>query len=481
MPQKPIPLTNQQRSSQEELGGGSAIAMNVVKDATDTLIRRPGLAYSSLATQSQINSGGIDCIHAAYNGDIYATGASLGIHDLYKVSAGGYSTLSTDLATRLLGTARPTVSETAALLVFSAGNDPQKVLLSTDVSSRLGGSPPKATHVIANGLRLLMNDPTVNTSHIRYSTVASGTSYAGHENWTSAGTSGQFTAEARPDPVVALGENTNMVFGFGQTTLQVFAPDPTWFYSPVQTINLGCGAPYSVVKVDESFAWLDDKRRFVVSDGVSYSEISDDISLDLKNMTSVTDCFGYRLYEPPIDCLVWTFPTDGLTFVRQTKGGWSQFAQRTSDNSAWTAFTVNCHTFHVPNSKNIVGTTDGYVAELTRSVETDFGAPINAYVESGFVSRGTTARKRCKSVKLVLRRGTIANTTSNKAGISYADTPDDWCDPIWLDLGTGADKYPVIQLNSLGVYRVRNWRINMSTADQLAIVGIIEDYDILGA
>jgi hypothetical protein len=482
MPQKPIPLTNQQRSSQEELGGGSAIAMNVVRDATDTLVRRPGLAFTTVATESQINSGGIDCIHATYGGVLYATGASLGIHDLYKITAGGYTTISQNLNQRLLGTARPQVAETGALLVFAAGEAPQKIVLATNISSRLGGSPPDATHVIANSLRLLINDPKTDTSQVRYSSIATGTVYTGHEVWTLSGLSGSATAEARPDPVVALGENTNTVFVFGRSTLQLFSPDPTWTFAPAQTINLGCSAPYSIVRVDENFAWLDDKRRFVISDGLSYQPMSTDIDGDLKNLTSVTDCFGYRVYEPPVDCMVWTFPTDGLTFVKQTNGGWSQWAKRSASTGMWEPLGVNCHTFLMQSGKNIVGTTDGYVVELSRSVETDFDVPIEAYVESGFVSRVTTERKHCKRIQILLKRGTnsASTTTAQRLRISYADEPGEWCDPLWVDLGTSIDQHPVVELNSLGVYRTRNWRFDFSTADEMAIVGIIEDYDTLG-
>jgi len=478
MPSKPIPLTNQQRSSLEELGGASAIAMNVCRDSTGTLIRRPGLAFSSASTSSKIDANGISAVHSAYNGDIYATGAGIVSSNIYKISGGGYTALSNNLSETLLGTLRPSIAETGALLVLTAGDVPQKVVLSTDISSRLGGSPPKATHVISNSLRLLLNDPTVDTSQVRYSSVATGTVYTGHEVWTYSGLSGSITAESRPDPVVALGENTNTVFIFGQTTLQLFSPDPTWTFSPANTINIGCSAPYSIIRVDESFAWMDDKRRIVVSDGMSYSPISDDIAEDLKNLTTVTDGFGYRVYEPPVDCMVWTFPTDGKTFCRQTEGGWSQWSKRSATTGMWERLGVNCHTYMVSNGKNIVGTNSGYVAELTKSVETDFDVPIESYVESGFVSRGTTKRKKCNCVSIMMRRDNSAGT--QRMRLSYADEPNAWCDPIWIEISAGTDKYPVVNLRSLGVYRARNWRIELSESNEMAIVGFIEDYEELG-
>ena len=125
MAQKPIPLTNMQRSSLYELSGGSAIAMNVVSDKLGAVYKRPGLKTSDNLPGSVINASGLTSVHASYGGTVYATGPAYGVSDIYKLASGGVLNLSFDLATRLLGTSRPVLAETEALLVFVAGDDPR--------------------------------------------------------------------------------------------------------------------------------------------------------------------------------------------------------------------------------------------------------------------------------------------------------------------------------------------------------------------
>jgi len=482
MAQKPIPLTNMQRSSLDELSGGSAIAMNVVSDKLGAVYKRPGLKTSDNLTSSVVNSNGLTSVHASYGGTVYATGPAYGVSDIYKLASGGVLNLSSDLETRLLGTSRPVLAETEALLVFVAGDDPQKVVLATAVSSRLGGTPPKATHVVGNRLRLVMNDPTVDKSKLRYSDFATGSVYAGNEIWSfgGVGTSGYTSAAARPDPIVGVYETADAVFAFGTTNLQIFTPDPNLVYAPANTLEVGCAAPYSVIRLDNNFAWLDHQRRFVLASGNEFQAISADIGKDIKGISTVSDCFGYRLRQDPFDLLVWTFPTDGRTFVYQLGGGWAQWAGYSLATSNWRLFKAACFTHNTVTDENIVGTTDGYAAVFNNDTYTDLGDPIKAYVESGFINRGTDNKKLCRAVHLRMRRETDT-TVSPWLSVSYADFPGQWSSPERISLRYDVAGDIVVTLRSLGVYRNRNWRFEFDAGSKLVLSGVTEDYDELGA
>jgi hypothetical protein len=454
--------------------------MNAVVDRLGAIYRRPGLKTGDLL-DTVINAGGLEALHCTYDGTVYAVGPETGAYSIYNVCAGGATKLSLDHTSRLIGTKRPIITETEAILAMAAGDVMQKVILSTDVSSRLGGTPPEATHVVANRLRLLANDPKVDKSKIRYSDIATGSDYAGHEVWSFAGvgTSGYTSAEARPDPIVALHETADSVFVYGSNNMQVFVPDANLVYAPSTTLEIGCSAPYSVIRVDQAFAWLDHQRRFVLASAQEFKPISGDIASDLESISTISDCFGYRLIIGNSDLLVWKFPTDGRTFVYQIGGGWSQWAGFDESAANWKTFKGSCFAHNEVTHKSHVGTSDGYIAAFDVDTYTDIGDKIRTYVESGFVNRGTDNRKHCKAVHVRMRK-TINTASSPIISISYADEPGRWSEPVMVDFGYSSETETVVTLRSMGVYRNRNWRFEFSEDCNMVLSGITEDYDVLG-
>jgi hypothetical protein len=490
MPSKPITFQNVQESGQEQLSGSSRAVINVVVDAKGTVRRRPGIATYSGATTDVIDSAGIEGLHVTNGNKIYAiggdvTGKGFGERSIYRVTGGGAVDLSVGTDTHLRGLTRPIFAETEALVVVSGGKEIQKILLDGDVSSRLGGDPPESSHITSNGLRLQSNDVSVDKTKVRYSDTAIGTSdYSGHETWTfgGVGDAGFFTAEARPDPISALAENTNELFVFGTTNVQVFSPDPQLVYSPISTREYGISAAYSVIKVDQSFAWLDHRRRFVVSDGREFQVISEAIGADLDAMSTVSDCYGFRVHADPVDCLVWMFPTDGRTYAYQQGGGWSQWHGQNLAGANWKAFPVTAHAHNPNDDTEVVGSADGKMGQLKMGETQDLGTTITAYAETGFFDRGTDSRKHCKAVRLVFQRGTTTSTTDEPVGfLRFADAPEEWSDPIAVGLGVSGDREPVVTLRSLGVYRRRAWRFEFSGTVDLVLSRVTEEYEVLEA
>lgn len=482
MPAQPIIFGNRQESGDERLAGASPVAVNVVVDGKGTVRRRPGVASTSRTKGDVIDTLGIDGIHVTNGGRIYAVGGQMGpSRKVYHLTATTTKEFTGPEST-LLGSGRPVFAETEALVVIAGGDDMIKVVLDGDTISKLGGSPPKASHVTANSLRLEANDLVVDRSKVRYSGVATGSVFTGHEDWAlgGIGLAGFFSAEARPDPVQAIGENTNELFVFGSTNVQIFTPDAALVYAPVSTREYGLVAPYSVIKVDQAFAWLDHRRRFVVSDGRTFEVISDGIEATLDTIADPSDCFGYRVHEGPIDCLVWTFPGDGRTFAYQRQGGWSQWQGRNEGANQWKQLPITALAHDQNTDDNLVGTSDGKVGVLLMGETKDFDEDIVAYVESGFYSRGTDRRKHCVSVRLTFERGEAVQPTEEPvAFLSYADAPDKWSNPRPIKLGADGDTRPVVVFRSLGVYRRRAWRLQFSADVDLVLAGVEEEFEVL--
>lgn len=473
MPKERIEFGPNQASGLEEVAGAGPASFNVVVEATGAVRRRPGIIACPDAPAAAVDESGIVALHRTEDGDLIAVGATEAVStQIYRVRNGAAVNLSTDPSRRLLGTRRPTIVETEMLLVLAAGAAPQKVQLSDWMSERLGGDPPSASHVINNSLRLVLNDAVESRTTVRYSAQAIGTqTYAGHEVWAG-GASGSFQAEARPDPVVALHDTANEVFIFGTKTLQVYGPDGTFVFVPVITREVGCIAPYSVVDVGGQFFWFSHEKRFVGSDGRAVNDLSSPaLAQALSDIAVYDDCYGMRVALGRVDAALWTFPSDGRTFVLQRNGGWGQWASWSNGNYA--PLGILCT--HNAAGRCFVGMADGRIGEFSASAHTDLGTPIAAYSTTGFLDRGTSSTKQCDAVRLAIRH---AAGSEGLVWLDWRDDLTDWCSiPIELDGGRG--ELSQVEFRGLGPYRRRQWRVRFDGTAEAVIASVEEEFHVV--
>ena len=470
-----------QESGYDELGGASPKAINVIIDEKGTVYKRPGIATYSVAPSTVIDSDGITGLYATNDSQLFAVGGNLNARSIYKIGGGASVSLSSTPNSTLVGNSRPTFTETEVFLIAAGGAAIQKVKLSTLLSTRLGGDPPRASHVAAISSRILANDVLVDKTKIRYSGISQGKiDTSGHEQWDNTGLledGGFFTAEARPDNIVAVRENTNEIFVWGQDNVQIFVPDPTNVFSPAATREYGCGAPYSIIKKDQEFLWLDQHKRFIYSDGRSYREIHKPIKRQLDEISDTSDAFGYRVLLGHIDCFVWTFPSAGRTFVYQDGGGWSEWLGYDSTASNFETFRVLSHYLRRDGGINVVGTIDGRVGMFSQSAYDDFGSLVVAQTTSGFLDRNSDKRKQCVCIRITGRRG--ENSAVSLGRIEWRDDTGGWNGPLSVDFGSTGDNYLQKEIRSLGTYRRRQWRFTFSDSANLALVRVSEEFNIL--
>lgn len=480
MTQERIPFIPSQETSWSELAGAGQVAMNVTIDGKGAVRRRPGIApFFDAGNDVVVDPLGISGLYSTVGGKLYAVGEGPQLKKVYRINAQN----QVELNGIVIGPKRPTFAETQSLLVIAAGGRISKITLATDALAPLGGNPRDSTHVAANASRLLLSeieDPD-RLNNFNYSAPQAGNGIAGYETWdgVNGSDSGPFPANARPDPIVALHENTNEVFAFGSSNLQNFAPDPRSVYAPINTREFGCSAPYSVIKDDQNFAWIDDRRRIVHSDGRTFNVISDPIKQDLDDMATVADCYGYRLVRGNVDVLVWVFPTDGRTFAFQRGGGWSQFSSWDPVSNNWGLYPVKAVAPVLSNSTNVLGLRNGKVGVLSTTATTDLGEPINAYVTTGFLDHGTPNRKVCTSIRVVMKRGLSTATHVPVAHIAWRDDLGKWGSPLVLSLGAQSDNEIVLRFFSLGVYRERQWRFSFMGDEDLTLASVTEDFEVL--
>jgi hypothetical protein len=376
-----------------------------------------------------------------------------------------------------------------------AGQATSQPLANTGV----GGPPPSADFVCAIAQRLVA----------QYSGTSGQIRWSGpledYENWDmSTGGAGFVQAAAKPDPIVAMLDNTNEVFCFGTETLQVFAPaalnidvnDPTNLldFAPSRTMNIGTVSPYAVVAVDDMFAMLDRQRRFIFTDARTYTDISRPVAKLLRDLKSISDAWGFRMRFGRFDCIVWFFPTDGfgLTYDTQTQN-WSEWREQATAGSVGlgivsdVAPSITCAYNWSEKGALLVGMSDGRILKLDddSSVDSD-GTAIRVEVVSGFNDHGSTAQKHCHTLMLTFKRtfaalpaGAGGLSASGHVRISKRDNQGAW--KIVKDQELSYDTAPAIQIRSLGVYRTRQWKVEYSGEDELQLVSAQEEYEILGA
>ncbi len=482
MPQEPISFGPNQESSYDELGGASPSAINVIIDEKGTVYKRPGITTYDVAPSSVIDADGIIGLYTTNDSQLFAVGGTSLSRIIYKIAGGSAVNLSSVPNTSLLGSSRPTFTETEVFMILTGGSEIQKVRLDTNVSSRLAGSPPLSSHVTANSSRLLANDVTVDRTKVRFSGISQGTvDTSGHETWDNTGITedgGFFTSEARPDNVVAIHENTNEIFVWGTDNVQVFVPDATNIFAPAATKEYGCLAPYSIIKKDQEFFWLDQHRRIVYSDGRSFQNIEKPIKRQLDALSEVNDCFGYRVLLGHIDCFVWTFPSAGTTFVYQAGGGWAQWNGWDSGTSNFKVFQALSHHLRRDGGINVVGTIGGKIGKFSQSAYSDLDEIIVARCDSGFLNRGTDNIKFCRPIKISGRRG--ENSSEPLGRLEWRDGTGPFNGPLFVDFGSIGDTFVTKEFRSLGTYRQRQYRFTFSDSANLALVKVTEDFDILG-
>jgi len=481
MPTAPIYFGNDQKSGDQELAGASPLAINVITDGAGAIRRRPAIAAWSDFPGVEEDSPIIGLY--AWEDELYYVNEN---RHIYKINPDTGTT--TDLSvgggpSYLAGAARPIFAETSFRLVIAGGAEPEKIDSGETTAERLGGSPAPASHVVAIASRLVFNDlsDASTDDNIQYST---GVGSAGNELYDPLA----FTrAEAKPDSIVGLFGNSNELYVFGRRSLQVYVPEVVevvaggvTLFTPQRAVSYGCAAGYSIIEGDEGFHWLDDKRRFMTSDGRGATEISAPISRTLDGIAVVTDCFGFRWIADQFDAMAWIFPSDGRTFVAQGDGGWSQWHGWTQ-GSGHTIFPIKSHHFWPERNVHLVGMADGSIATLDTDAQSDLGTVFKAEILTGFIDHDTTATKHCEAVRFFFQRGHGASTTTPpQVLLSWRDSLGDFTTPIRLSLGLAADYAFSVERRSLGTYRSRQWKLEFTDAVDFVLARCEETYAVGG-
>lgn len=467
---KAIPFGGE-ASGFDELAGANPYFTNALVDAASVIRARPGIAAwaefpvypPSTSAVTMMAAFGDKLIYATEGGQLFAwTGPGVAV----PLSLGGGPSVL-DYAMRPMAASRG-----SSIFVIAAGGVPQKISPGL-VADNLGGSPPAFDGVVIIARRIV--GCKTGTGLLYWSGVLD----ADYELWD---VGIEFReAEAKGDDLVTLSASARELYAFGTETVEVYSPDDVNTFAPVSAIETGLIAARSVVRWNNQHAWLDNQLQLVLTDCHSFNEdsiISGDVQRTLEKMSTVYDCWAFRMNLAGHDCLCWVFPIEGRVFAYDTTSKtWGQWY-------GWTAgrlgpWAPTSFYYWQERGLLLVGMANGSIAELTFDAYTDLGAPIAWRARSGFVDHGASQMKAPLQAHMRFRRGEAATTTA-AVEVTWRDDLGAWAAPLRLPLGTPGDAQPTTEITPCGTpYHQRQWEVSSTAAEAIAMTGARETYELL--
>lgn len=478
--QAPIDFTVGQDTTADVLGGAMPTVRNGLYDAIGIVHARPGMAAWDAFPASQASGSAVIGMVAWKQYLVYVT-ADRKLHAVTGV--GGHYELSSDVLpeTKLDGSDRPSFVVGREMLCIAGGGSIQK-WEGAGYSARLSADAPTAGDICGIAMRLVAQRPN-DTGHVWWSEPLER-----YEYWDMAiNGAGYIQAGAKPDKLTAMTDTTNELFCWGTETLQVFAPSNIAVdgtdsnnlldFAPSRTLNIGVTAKDAIVGRDDMFFVLDRNRRIVATDGREYKDISAPVVKRLRDLETVSDCWGFRMRYSRYDCVVFVFPTEDVALVYDAlQNKWSEWNEW---NDGDMPLSLSSAYYWADEAVFLVGLTSGRIVQLDDAAVTDLGNPIKIQLISGFVDHGSPNKKISNSIAVQYRRRFTATSGSGHVLWSVRDYEGAWRELRMLELSK--DPHPSTVLRSLGTYRQRQYMQEYTGSDGFDFVSAVETFENLGA
>lgn len=458
----------------DELTGASPAFVNMLVegppgDGARAIRTRPGIQTWGSFPASFASTAPVSAI-AELNGRVfYVTDDGAGVRSVFAL-AGSLVVDMTGVSSTLIDGAETVTMRAWRDFIFACGGGNVQRISYGMSSERLTGSPPQARDLCIIAQRLVLVSP--DRSGLFYWSPLPGEADTG-STWD---TLLDFReAEARPDALVGCKETSRELYMFGSETTQVFYPDPGEVFTPSPALEIGCASKRSVMRVDTQMAWLDDRKRIILSDGRDVTILSDrGIGSTVKAITTTSDSWSFRCVIGAHDLLAWVFPTDGRTFaydlVSQTWSEWRRYSA-----GRWQSWAPTAYLWSPTYQKHLVGMADGSIAELTLDAYTDLDDSLAWVVRTGFTE--VSLRRHCVDARFIMRRGS-ATSADSKVAIRWRDDLGAFCPPLEYQVGVPGDYAADVSVSPAGEpYRRRQWEISGSGDDAYLIAGAKETFE----
>lgn len=495
MPESLIPIDAGESVSAEDSAGAVRTSINWMVDSSGATILRPAIVNTQLDAGTYhattgTNTGiiGLTVWQSALDGMPYAVYVRADRYIFAKNLLTNFtvSLSSSDPLTQLAGTAPSVTFSQDTQRLAMAGGGPLQQWTGLNLSSRLGfnvfgvSQPSQAaTHVVSVAGYLVANQTYAQTSgQILWSNLGD----TNHVIWNPLNFN---TADAAPDAVVGIYANLREVAAFGTTTMQIFGigSDANLPFVASTALAIGCSAPYSPIVYDSQFAWLDETRRFVLSDGRGYEAIGDGVAKLIRDFASVTDCYGFRLRIAYWDLLCWLFPSAQRCYAYDTRSKrWYQWRGWDGVDD-YTALRMAVYAYYAGGNMHIVGDPmfeNLWTLSMDSGTDSGPGQPIVAELITAQLDNGTAGRKRRIGVRALVKRGLSNEVNGEPLAYLELQKRDDnksWSRPKRLNLGFAGDGFASADWYPGGIFRRDQYRVRFSSGIPMALTKLVENWE----
>jgi len=299
--------------------------------------------------------------------------------------------------------------------------------------------------------------------------------------WSS---TGFFSAETKPDDLVAMDIAYREVTLFGKESTEVFYNDGVTPFSRLEGAiqEMGCIAANSVVNAGGAWMWLNDERRVVLLEGRTPKVVSGSYDEVLRDIAPVSDSYANFISIGKHAYYVISFPGEDSTYAYDlTTGTWAEWGYYDSSAGTYGMWLGRSYDYARRWEQHLVGSrADGNIYLLEPTTFQDGGNTIRTLIRTGQVSHGTSAWKRSKELRIKCKRGLGSETGSEPVfTVRWRDEMGPWSNEIQVSLGKVGETESIVRLFRLGRYRTRQYEIVHSDNTDFQLSGIEEDVEVV--
>lgn len=388
---------------------------------------------------------------------------------VYKITDASGSVTALSGSTALLTNSPVTFAGDAHRLVMANGGRMVHTDLNTLTTMADSDAPTEVTHLAAVDQYILANSR--NSGVVKFSDLNDLTGWQGLSF---------FSAESKPDPVVAIDEGFREIIALGRESVEFWINDGQNPFSRIagSAQPFGTCAPYSLALVGSTWMWLDHKRRLVMMQGRQAVPVSSPYDRVIQRYQAVDDAIGYATFVDGLPLYALNFPTAGETLVfNYMTQQWHKWGYWSSANGIYQRHRGLSYCYAKSWNQHLVGDRqNGKIYRATHEIFTDNNDAIRSLVRTGNISHGMDFDKLSDCIRLKCKRG-VANSAVDDPQIMLRRRVNNrpyFGNERWRSLGKVGDHTPYCYWKANGKYQTCQYEFSHTDNTDLVLMGAQE-------
>ena len=289
------------------------------------------------------------------------------------------------------------------------------------------------------------------------------------------------TAESDPDLLVSAVKINDQLWLFGEISTERWhnTGNSAFTFEKIigATMDRGCAAAGSIVRMDNSVIWLGDDGIFYRSAEAPMRISTHAIETSISEYLKIDDARAYTYIDRGHTFYIITFPTQDITWVYDVS---TQMWHRRQSDGVGRHFGNEYATFR---RNQLVGSfSTGIVYEYDNSVYTDDGATIlRTRIAKPIFS--DTRRMFMPELQVDFETGvglTVGQGSDPMAMLSWSDDQGKtWSNEVWASIGKKGNGLIRARWTRLGQFRQRIFKLTISDPIKVVIPGSFADIRVM--